>query len=98
MKLKAAFLPATVSAFVLLAACGGGGGDNSSASGNSGSGSSSGSGGGTGCQPQTVVGGDLFVAQQAPVGVTLLSTGGFSQSTFTFLYDSVFGIPANNPQ
>src|SRR4051812_15473094 len=30
----------------------------------------------TACQPQTIVGGALFVAEQAPVGVTLLSNGG----------------------
>ena len=48
------------------------------------------------CQSQTIVGGNLFVAEQAPVGVTLLSTGGLSQYTFTFLYDSVFGIATSN--
>ena len=95
MKLNAALLAAG-SAFLVLTACGGGG--DSGQSQPSGSGGSSGSGSGASCQPQTVVGGDLFVAQQGSVGVTLLSTGGLSQYTFTFLYDYVFGISTNNPQ
>src|SRR5205823_7995866 len=49
------------------------------------------------CQPQTIVGGALFVAEQAPVGVTLLSNGGLlTQYFFEFRYDNVFGIPTNN--
>src|SRR2546423_789900 len=52
----------------------------------------------TTCQPQTIVGGDLFVAQQGPVGVTLLSSGVMTAYTFSFLYDNVFGIPTNNRQ
>ena len=50
------------------------------------------------CQPQTIVGGALFVAEQAPVGVTFLSNGGLTQYDFVFLYDNVFGIPTNNRQ
>ena len=50
------------------------------------------------CQPQTIVGGALFVAEQAPVGVTLLSNGGLTQYIFNFMYDNVFGIPTNNRQ
>jgi len=50
------------------------------------------------CQARTVVGGDLFVSQQGPVGVTLLSNGGLAQYTFTFLYDNVFGISTSNQQ
>ncbi|HET7365227.1 MAG TPA: hypothetical protein VFJ70_16790 [Burkholderiales bacterium] len=112
MNLRAALL-ATAAAGILLfvAACGGGGdgdsnGSNASGSGSSGSGSSGSSGSGSGgssgnCQPQTpttIVGGDLFVADQGPVGMTLLSTGGFTQYSFMFLYDNVFGISTNNPQ
>jgi hypothetical protein len=86
---------------------GSGSGDTGSGSGGSGSGGTgsggSGSGGtsGSNCQPPapvTVVGGNLFVAEQAPVRVTLVSKGGFSDFTFTFLYDYVFGIGTNNPQ
>jgi hypothetical protein len=90
---------------------GGGGGDtttnpsNSSGNGGSGSGGTSGSGSGgsssTTCQPPapvTIVGGDLFVAEQGTVGMTLVSNGGFSDYGFTFLYDFVFGIPTSNPQ
>ena len=93
MNLKAALLAAAAAgAFLVLPACGGGSSD------------SDGSGAGSiGCQPQTqaettIVGGDLFVAQQGPVGVTLLSNGGLSQYEFTFLYNNVFGITTNNPQ
>src|SRR5438067_9869336 len=47
----------------------------------------------TTCQPQTIVGGALFVAEQAPVGVTLLSNRGLlTQYFFEFMYDNVFGI------
>lgn len=87
-------------AFSLLVACGGGGStgnEGSQTQANGGGGGSSAPTGST-CTPQTVVGGDLFVVQQGPVGVTLASTGGLSQYTFTFLYDSVFGIPTNNQQ
>src|SRR4051812_45508361 len=112
MKLKAALLAmATAGACLFVAACGGGGeggtssgaggsggGDsNSTNSNSSGGGSSANSTGGT-CQSQAIAGGDLFVAEQGPVGVTLLSNGGLSQYTFTFLYDNVFGIPTNNQQ
>jgi hypothetical protein len=109
MNPRAAFLAlAAAGAFLVVPACGGGGdstANNGSGSGSSGSGGgSSGSGsngsGGT-CQPATpttIVGGDLFVAEQGPVGLTLLSNGGFTQYTFTFLYDNVFGISTNNPQ
>jgi len=84
-----------------------GNGDSGSGSGGSGSGGTGSGGSGTGgsngssCQPPapvTVVGGNLFVAEQGPVRVTLLSNGGFSDYTFTFLYDYVFGIQTNNPQ
>jgi hypothetical protein len=46
----------------------------------------------------TVVGGDLFVAQQGPVGATLLSNGGLNPYSLVLVYDNVFGIPTNNRQ
>ena len=109
MNLKAALLATAAGALLFLAACGGGGdGGSGNSSGNTGSGGDTGSGSGSGgsgsggsgtsCQPQTVVGGDLFVAQQGPVGVTLLSSGVMTAYTFSFLYDNVFGIPTNNRQ
>ena len=109
MNLKAALLATAAGALLFLAACGGGGdGGSGNSSGNTGSGGDTGSGSGSGgsgsggsgtsCQPQTVVGGDLFVAQQGPVGVTLLSSGVMTAYTFSFLYDNVFGIPTNNQQ
>jgi hypothetical protein len=100
MNLKAALLAAVAAgAFLIVAACGGGSSDASGSSGAATSGS--GSSGSAGCQPQaptTIVGGDLFVAQQGPVGMTLLSNGGLSQYEFTFLYNNVFGISTNNQQ
>jgi hypothetical protein len=63
-----------------------------------------------GCQPlnqtTTIIGGDLFVADQGPVRLTLLSDGGlgsspigmrwpdgsFNQYGFALIYDNVFGI------
>lgn len=109
MNLKAAFLATAAGAFLFVAACGGGGdGESGNSSGNTGSGGDTGSGNGSGgsgsgstassCQPQTVVGGDLLVAQQGPVGVTLVSSGVMTAYTFSFLYDNVFGIPTNNQQ
>ena len=111
MNLKTALLATAAGALLFLAACGGGGdGGSGNSSGNTGSGGDTGSGSGSGgsgsggsgtstsCQPQTVVGGDLFVAQQGPVGVTLLSSGVMTAYTFSFLYDNVFGIPTNNRQ
>ena len=62
-------------------------------------------GGGSGSEPPlppaatcqtTIVGGDLAVAEDAPVGVTLLSTGGLSQYAFGLIYDNVFGIATSN--
>ena len=41
----------------------------------------------------TIVGGDLFVAEQGPVGMTLLSNGQLSQYLFWVLYDNVYGLP-----
>jgi len=81
-----------------------GGGTSSSGDTSSGNGTTASSGGSSSastCQPRpdvTIVGGDLFVAEKAPVGLTLLSTGGLAQYEFTFLYDFVFGISTNNPQ
>ncbi|MFN2645434.1 MAG: hypothetical protein ABR570_10615, partial [Burkholderiales bacterium] len=113
MNLRAALLAAaTAGALLLVAACGGGGSDSDSSTGSStstGSGGgatsdngSSGSGSSrSNCQPQTpttVVGGDLFVAQQGTVGLTLLSDGGLSQFDFTVLYDNLFGLPTSNRQ
>lgn len=112
MKLRwTAFLAAAMAgAFVLVAACGGGGdggsgnsgngspGSSGDAGGGSGSGGSGSGGSGTTCQPQTVVGGDLFVVEQGPVGVTLQSNSVTTAYTFNFLYDNVFGIPTNNRQ
>ena len=40
----------------------------------------------------TIVGGDLFAAEQGPVGMTLLGNGGLSQYLFWVLYDNVYGI------
>ena len=105
MELKA-WLLATASAggFFLLASCGGGdaaGSASTQTQTQTQTNSSSNSTGNTAttCTPNTVVGGDLSVVQQAPVGVTLLNTGGLSsQYTFTFLYNNVFGIPTNNQQ
>jgi len=110
MNLKAALLAALAAGAVLfLPACGGGGGGGggdsnttpSNSSGNGGSGSGSGGTSGSTCQPPapvTIVGGNLFVAEQARVGITLVSKGGFSDFAFTFLYDYVFGIHTNNQQ
>ena len=60
------------------------------------------------CQPHTIVGGALFVAEQGPIGVTLLSDGGgLSQhtfngqlppDTFSILYDNVFEVSVSNRQ
>ena len=111
MDLKAALLAtAAAGALLLIPACGGGGGGDGPGTGSNGGGStdSTSTGGSTPgasststCQPQpdtTIVGGGLFVAEQAPVGLTLLSTGGLIQYEFTFLYDFVYGIPTNNQQ
>jgi hypothetical protein len=46
----------------------------------------------------TVVGGDLFVAQPGPVGVTLLSDGGVNPYSLTLFYNNVYLTPTNNPQ
>jgi hypothetical protein len=99
MRFNAA-LPAVVAGAFLVAACGGGSMDSSNngstttTSNSSGGGSSS----APSCPQTTIAGGDLFVAQQGPVGVALQSTGGLSQYTLTFLYDNVFGISTNNQQ
>ena len=103
MHLKAALLARVVAAgsFVLLAASCGGGGDGGGGSSQSPPASQpqqSPPSSQTNCQPQTVVGGDLFAAEQGPVGVTLLSNGAMTAYTFNFLYDNVFGIPTNNQQ
>ena len=87
---------AAAGTFLLVAACGGGtsGSEGLISTGASGSTTPS-------CQPQrqsTLVGGDLFVVDQAPVGVSLLSDGGLTQYEFSFYYDNVFGMPTNNPQ
>ena len=113
MRFRAALIcSTTLSVCFLLAACGGGGGGDSSspspaqpsssggASDNAGTGPSATStpSGGNTCQSQPVVGGDLFVVNQAPVRVTLLANGGMSGGTFSFLYDYVFGFGTNNQQ
>ena len=104
MDLRAAAVAMGVA--LLLAACGGADVSGVAASANAGS---SGNAGGR-CQAQaTVVGGNMFVAEQGLVGVTLLSDGGLSPLIFddvnTFgrgfmiLYDNVFGADAvSNPQ
>src|ERR687887_186166 len=46
----------------------------------------------------TVVGGDLFVAQQGPVSATLLSDAGLSPYSLTLYWNSVFGMQVNNQQ
>jgi hypothetical protein len=105
MRLKVAFL-ASVAAGV-LAACGGA--DNGSAgvsvSNNSSSAGTSSpapqpsvsSSNTRTCQalsgPATLVGGDLLVAEQGPVGMILLANRGLSQYLFWVVYDNVFGIP-----
>lgn len=108
MNPKAALLATVAACAFVLAACGGGssGSDASqpqpASSGGSDPGTSTSGGGssttGSSCQSQTVVGGDLFVAQQGPVEMTLLSNGGLTQYTLAFFYDNVFGIPTNNQQ
>ena len=75
-------------AVLLLAACGGSDGGSLSA----GAATSSGRRCKDGLQA-TIVGGDLFVAEQGAVGMTLLGNGQLSQYEFWVLYDSVFGIP-----
>lgn len=102
------FRPAFLFAALLLTACGGGGGGDSSTAapaqpstsggGGTPNASSTPSTGGTTCESQPVVGGDLFVVDQAPVTVTLVANGGMSGGTFTFYYDSVFWSDTNNPQ
>src|SRR5436853_788845 len=42
----------------------------------------------------TIVGGDLFVAEQGAVTLTFLGNSGLSQYLFWVLYDNVYGIPA----
>jgi len=93
MSSKAVYL-----AFLLLTACGG----NDGSSATSGASAST-----TAPAPQptqtssnckeglqgTIVGGDLFVAGQGPVGMTLLANGQLSQYLFWVLYDNVYGIP-----
>jgi hypothetical protein len=107
MHLKAALLHAAAAgALLLVSACGGGVDDGSLSKGASGT-----SSGGSSCQPltqATVVGGSLFVAEQGPVGVTLLNDGGLSPAIFddvnTFgrgfmiLYDNVSGMVVGNAQ
>src|SRR5689334_18378933 len=99
MNLKAVLLAALAAGAVLfIPACGGGGGGGGDSTPNP---SNGGGSGGNTCQPPapvTIVGGNLFVAEQGPVGMTLVSTGGFTEYRFMFLYDFVFGIPASNPQ
>jgi len=93
------FKAAAAGAVLLVAGCGGG---SDSGGGSAGSiGTAATANASSNCQPQvpaTIVGGDLFVAQQAAVGVTLLSNDGLSQYEFTFFYNNVFGMPTNNPQ
>jgi len=107
MNLRARLLAmAAAGVFLFVAACGGGSDSGSDTGGGSGDGTANtGNTGGNGtsstCQaqtPTTIVGGDLFVAEQAPVGITLLSNGGLTQYSLAFFYDNVFGIPTNNPQ
>jgi len=113
MRLRAALVcGTTLTICLLLTACGGGGGDSGSPSSSppSSGGAGGSDNGGTApsatsmpspantCQSQPVVGGDLFVVNQAPVRVTLLANGGMSGGTFTFLYDYVFGFGTNNQQ
>jgi len=50
----------------------------------------------TGCKDglhATIVGGDLFVAEEGPIGMTLLANSPLSQYLFWVLYDNVYGIP-----
>ena len=107
MDLKLAFLGAAATGALFLAACGGSSVGDIATSANAGS---------TGvpsnnrsCPPQaTVAGGNLFVAEQGTVGVTLLDDGGLSALVFdsvdsfgrgfVLLYDNVFGLEASHPQ
>ena len=106
MHFKAALLATLAAGSLFLTACGGGGGDGGGGGGSSPASEPQPSPPASepqqlppaACQPQTIVGGALFVAEQAPVGVTLLSNGGLAQYEFIFLYDNVFGIPTNNRQ
>jgi hypothetical protein len=98
---------AAAGAFMLVSACGGGNVDIPVAS-SSGSGSSAAAN--AICQPSqaAIVGGNLFVAERGPIGVTLMSDGGMgplifdSVSTFgrgfMILYDNVFGMQVTNSQ
>ena len=113
MSLRAVFLATSAaSAFLLLPGCGGSTDDTTSSTGGGGSSTTTSSGGGSTttssgggstttnmvCQSQPVVGGNLSVATQGPVGVTLISTGGLSGYGLGFLYDYVFGMSTNNAQ
>lgn len=40
----------------------------------------------------TIVGGDLFTAEQGPIGLTLLGNASLSQYLFWMVYDNVYGI------
>lgn len=105
MNVLAALCATVTAGAFLIAGCGGGSADATGSNDSGGTTSTSsasndgtGSGNATSCQSQPVVGGDLSVAQQGPVGVTLLSNGGLTQYTFAFLYNNVFGIATNNQQ
>ena len=107
MDLERAFLAAAAAAALLLSACGGSGVSDVATSANAGS--TGGPSVSRSCAPQTtVVGGNLFVAEQGPVGVTLLDDGGLGPLIFDnvdvfgrgfmLLYDNVFGLQASHPQ
>src|SRR5207247_804725 len=102
MDLKAAFrATAAASVVIIVAACGGGTSDSSASSATasaspavvlpvpSSSGSTSTSSRTPLCQPvdaTTFIGGNLFVAEQGPIGVTLLSDGGMGPAIFDSVY------------
>src|SRR5437868_892752 len=106
MNLRATLLAMAAGLFLFVGACGGGSDSDGNSSGGSGNsttdtGNSGSTGSSSTCAPPiqtSVVGGDLFVAEQAPVGMTLLSDGGLNQYTLAFFYNNVFGIPTNNQQ
>src|SRR4051812_9063705 len=73
----------------------------SSDSGGSGGNGGSSSGNGSNCQrltETTFIDGNLFVAEQGPVGITLLRDGGLTDYSFDFMYDYAFGLQSVSNQ